>query len=170
MPAKRCRPTPGTHRRPRPSARFLSAPRARPRARGVRRMASGRAVTSPAVRELEGAPYVRWAPFLRWFRRTWRQGQHVSVIGPTGCGKSFLTRPLLRIRTMAGGSVVILGTKPADDTLDHYIAEDGFTRVTQWPPKPAWFRWQQPADWDRRVILWPPYRGTADRAVQADVF
>lgn len=114
--------------------------------------------------ELAGVPVVPWRAFLPAFR--WRQGEHVSIIGPTGSGKSVLTQQLLPMRS----AVCVLGTKPADRTLDRLISHQGYTRVTSWPPALPWHRKPASAEWWRRVVLWPPYRGTSDRAVQARVF
>jgi hypothetical protein len=51
---------------------------------------------------------------------TWRQGEHVAVIGDTGTGKTFLVAKLVALRT----HVVVLRTKPDD------IAFPGFTKRT----------------------------------------
>lgn len=55
---------------------------------------------------------VTWPEALR--RMDWRQGEHVTLIGPTGRGKTELTIELLKERTW----VVFLGTKREDETQD----------------------------------------------------
>jgi hypothetical protein len=104
-----------------------------------------------------GIPVLGWDEFLDGWR--WRQGEHVSVIGPTGTGKSFLGRQLLVRRDW----VVTLGTKRKDDTLDDYVKLDGFTRVETWPPRRPLREVLQlqrrPAGWEQRVALWPEYTG-----------
>ncbi len=121
--------------------------------------------------EFNGVEVVPWSEFLPTLTPTtdgngWQAGQHVSIIGPTGSGKSVLTQQLLPLRR----TVAVLGTKPHDATLDRLISHEGYTRVRDWPPSLPWHRKPKTADWWQRVILWPPYRGTADRAVQRDVF
>lgn len=95
---------------------------------------------------------VPWSSFLAGF--AWAQGEHVSIIGPTGTGKTYLGRQLLPRRDY----VVALGTKRLDDTLDDYIKRDGFTRIKHWPPREPWWL-KRPAGWDRRVALWPAHTG-----------
>ena len=58
------------------------------------------------------APFVEWKQFLT--NMDWRQGEHVTLIGHTGAGKTELTLALLRTRKY----VVFLGTKSKDDTQD----------------------------------------------------
>lgn len=81
-------------------------------------------------------PVVDWDAFLaghpevytaaggaKWPGFTWNQDEHVTLIGPTGVGKSTLVRELLPYRKF----VWIAGAKPVDETLDKYVREDGFT-------------------------------------------
>ena len=96
-----------------------------------------------------------WSTFLRRF--DWRQGEHVSLIGPTGTGKTTLAVQLLHRRNY----VAAIGTKPTDDTLRYLMSSEGYREVTELPSegKPP------------RVIVWPRTR-TVDRAAkrkQADV-
>lgn len=108
--------------------------------------------------------HVPWAQFIASWQ--WRQGEHVSVIGPTGSGKSVLMQALLD--TGKRSHVVILGTKPKDATLDR-LTRNGYTRVTSWPPKmPPWKA--RPEGWRRRLLLWPHYRRAEDKARMAAVF
>lgn len=77
-------------------------------------------------------------------RREWEQGQHVSCIGPTGCGKTEVIRHLLRSRK----HVTFLGTKFFDDTYDKYVAGEGFLRYGDYSKVPSVVN---------RVMLWPQY-------------
>lgn len=109
-------------------------------------------------------PRLAWPDFLAGFR--WRQGEHVSIIGPTGCGKSTLTAAILPRREYA----VVLGTKPKDRTLDALIHRDGFARIKTW--EQPWYR-RQPGAGPRdlhRVALWPTYRHKDDKAGMAGEF
>lgn len=92
-------------------------------------------------------PVRSWSRFRRDVARTWRAGEHVTIIGGTGSGKSELARRILGIRK----SSVVFGTKPRDDTLDRFVA-DGWTRIRSWPP---------PED-IRRAILWPVIEARSD--------
>lgn len=107
-------------------------------------------------------PRVPWSAFFpRW---QWSQGEHVTIVGPTGTGKSTLMRAILHKRYDAGGAVCVFGTKTEDRTLSTWQRQDGLTRVDSWPPKwPGWW-WQRPAgdEWARRVMLWPKIRSTGD--------
>lgn len=73
--------------------------------------------------------------FLPTFRKAWRQGEHVSIIGPTGTGKTTLSRYLLQARHF----VTVLAVKKRDDTLDIFReARDGlpkFSIISKWPPR-----------------------------------
>lgn len=99
-------------------------------------------------------PRVPWATFVASL--DWRQGEHVSLIGPTGSGKTTLALALLPRRTY----VCALGTKPADRTLSGLIRTEGYKRIKAWPPGPT----------RRRVILWPLVRDPDDIPAQAAIF
>lgn len=96
---------------------------------------------------------VNWPRFLELF--AWTQGEHVTIIGPTGSGKSWLATLLLGIRS----HVVVFGTKPRDETLET-LERRGFRRITTWPP-PAL---------RTHVLLWPRFRKVSDEAEQRDTF
>lgn len=98
-------------------------------------------------------PVVSWRRFLARF--VWQPGEHVTVIGHTGSGKSFLARELLPLRTYS----VVLGAKPRDDVLDGFAA-DGWHRVERWPAEPQY----------RRVLLWPRIESRADLDRLSDTF
>lgn len=69
---------------------------------------------------------VPWETFLQWFAHVWQQGQHVAIVGPTGCGKTTVAVGLTRLRRW----VLALDAKGGDSTLKG----SGFTAVTDWPP------------------------------------
>jgi hypothetical protein len=99
-------------------------------------------VTLPVVPELE------WSDFLaRGF--DWRQGEHVSLLGPTGTGKTTVAVQLLERR----GYVVAIGTKPADSTLDYLRKRQGYKLVRELPVV---------VNGPTRAIVWPKMR-TLDR-------
>lgn len=102
---------------------------------------------APAPPELEHVP---WEQFIA-SRFRWQQGEHVSLIGPTGTGKTTLGMSLLSHRAY----VAALGTKPKDENLDKLRAL-GYRRTLSLPE-----RGNPP-----RVLVWPTYRTAADRANQ----
>jgi energy-coupling factor transporter ATP-binding protein EcfA2 len=51
-----------------------------------------------------------------WFRGEWKQGEHIAVAGPTGCGKTTLIGYLLQIRDY----VVIVAVKSHDDIIETF--------------------------------------------------
>lgn len=95
---------------------------------------------------------VSWRTFRRRF--AWAPGEHVTIIGQTGSGKSELARRLVRDRRFA----VVLGTKPVDSTLEGF-KRDGFRRIGRWPP----------ASNINQVLLWPRIRTVEDLDRQRDV-
>ena len=88
-----------------------------------------------------------WSKFLpAW---DWQQGQHVTMIGPTGSGKTTMIRAILSRRDY----VVFAATKPKDSTID-LLESEGFTVVRKWSPR-----------FDRQV-LWPKIERMGDLSVQ----
>lgn len=90
-------------------------------------------------------PHVPWQRFQSGLR--WSQGEHVTLVGPTGTGKTTLALSLLPRRKYVG----VFGTKPADKTLDRLIREQGYRKVGRWDPRPVDKR--NPGE--QRLLLWP---------------
>lgn len=99
-------------------------------------------------------PRVSWSEFLRTF--DWRQGEHISLVGPTGCGKTTLGLALLERRKY----VTVFGTKPRDDVLDRLARSRTWRRRDRWLPRPG----------EQRIILWPRFDSPDDVAEQKIVF
>lgn len=99
-------------------------------------------------------PRVPWSQFFPQFARSWKQGEHVASVGPTGVGKTTLNLAILPIRTYT----VILATKPRDRTLE------GLKRQG-WVIVPRWHR----RDNQNRLVLWPKARGLHDGTRQAKI-
>jgi len=95
----------------------------------------------------EAVPFVEWGAFLPEFITAWPENahaEHVSIVGPTGQGKTTLALAMLEARAKARGSaVVVLATKPRDATLRAL----GWPVVKEWPPGYG----------KEQVIFWPPY-------------
>lgn len=108
-------------------------------------------------------PFTPWSNFLATWN--WRQGEHVTVIGPTGTGKTTLIRGIMPKRYAAGAAVNVLATKSRDANLDAWAARDRLTIVDRWPPPRPLLPWQVPADvvmsngvrvpWSFRLMTWP---------------
>ena len=78
-------------------------------------------------RRFEVEPLVWSAPggFLDWFKDAWRPGEHISVIAPTGAGKTTFVGGLLQLRRY----VLALDPKGGDSTLSGL----GYERLPRWP-------------------------------------
>jgi DNA helicase HerA-like ATPase len=75
-------------------------------------------------------PFVRFDRFIAdW---DWRQGEHVTTIGPTGSGKTVLNRHLLRRRDF----VIVLGVKKKDRELYGAYEREGYELVRRFDPEP----------------------------------
>lgn len=96
-------------------------------------------------------PSVDWNDFreMLWNGpQMWRQGEHVALIGHTGCGKSTLALDgLLPMRKF----VSILATKPYSPTLKQYIKANRYEQYEAWPDK-------VPALKSPRRAIWPDVR------------
>jgi hypothetical protein len=66
-------------------------------------------------RVIEGIPVVSYADF--WDEFNWKQSQHITLIGTTGCGKTTLELDLVDERDY----VIFLGTKELDETQDELV-------------------------------------------------
>jgi energy-coupling factor transporter ATP-binding protein EcfA2 len=98
---------------------------------------------------------IEWDDFLPSMR--WRQGEHVSLIGPTGAGKTTLALEILPKRKY----VVVLGTKPMDDNLSRLKAR-GYQVIREWPEHVS-------TEISPKLILWPSFRKTSDAKKQQQV-
>lgn len=116
-----------------------------------------------SARAYESTQFMPWPQFIQQF--DWHQGEHISLIGPTGYGKTTLVKHLVlgkppignirpkpshwfwRERNFIGLSkpqkepegpkpfVVVLATKPKDETLEHFKGR-GFVVMRRWNETP----------------------------------
>lgn len=101
-------------------------------------------------------PFEPWETFRSNFQ--WRQGEHMTLVGGTGSGKTTFARQLLPMRTY----VVVLATKKEDSSLYRPLLDQGFVMRSTWDPNPA----DEP-----KVIFRPPLTGgSAGKAAQAEAF
>lgn len=105
-------------------------------------------------------PFVRWDKFIAGWK--WKQGEHVTSIGPTGSGKTVLNRQLLKRRDF----VVVLGIKNRDPELYGPFQAEGYELVRKFEPEP-------PGDAPIYKVLLVPRtdkHGTEGRTAKARVF
>jgi energy-coupling factor transporter ATP-binding protein EcfA2 len=107
---------------------------------------------------------VPWDQFSELFLRSHKAGEHVSVVGTTGSGKSVLMFELCRllakrkVKNNRPASVAVLANKPRDATLMK-LHKEGWPIVKKWPP----------AYGQEHCIVWPrggPPSGRARRLAQ----
>lgn len=116
----------------------------------------GQVLSSPDP-TLEATPRVSWWDFYPWFLEQWEQGQHVTMVGPTGWGKTRLAREILVVRSY----LVAFGVKGHDESMDELIDDLRLVRQQVWQPDVA-----------DRIALWPDIRGAGKghRMRQREVF
>lgn len=132
-------------------------------------------VLAAATHDAHPIPFTPWDRFFASW--SWRQGEHVTVIGPTGTGKTTVIRAILPKRYAAGGAVNVLATKSLDRNLESWARRDRLTVVRDWPPRaPQW--WRPPTDhveegrrvpWQNRLMTWPSHKGLALGAIDDHV-
>ena len=95
---------------------------------------------------METLTYRQW---LDSFKRQWKAGQHVLLVGPTGSGKTVAAEDMLKLRSY----IVVVATKAKDESLDAY---EGFKKRDEWPPN---FN-------EKRILFWKKPKALGDFASQ----
>lgn len=98
------------------------------------------------------SPVVQWDDFMDRF--DWQQGQHVTMVGPTGSGKTTLGLHLIGLRAYT----VVFSCKPRDPTMDKLVRA-GWERQRKFIPDIA-----------NHIILWPRIDGFNADATQRATF
>lgn len=101
---------------------------------------------------IEGIERVEWDDFLE-NHYVWKQGQHVTLIGPTGQGKTTLAKAILKQRNY----VLSLVTKRKDPLISEFKAE-GYRVVKEWG--------YLPYESHPKVLLHPPYLRSEPREAE----
>lgn len=98
-------------------------------------------------------PFLPWEDFLPAF--DWRQGEHVTILGTTGGGKTTIMRAILPARKYR----VVFASKPQDPLISS-LRSEGYEILRQWPPHPH----------VHRAVFWPNIRKMSDASAQSRAF
>ena len=97
---------------------------------------------------------IRTIPRDEFLAQRWRYraGEHVTILGPTDCGKTHLAFQLLGATARPGLPAMNLVMKPRDDTVVSWGRTLGFRRHVDWPPPFNPLR-RNPSGWN----VWPKH-------------
>ncbi len=83
-------------------------------------------------------------------------GEHVTILGGTGSGKTYLAYQLLEETATAEVPAIVFVMKPRDSTVTKWSKTVDFRTVKTWPPTPS-----VPKTWKREPelgwVLWPRF-------------
>lgn len=84
----------------------------------------------------------------------YKAGEHVTILAPSGGGKTHLGYQLLDATATEQLPAIVLVMKPRDETVDKFTRRTRFRIVRQWPP-PTVHRLinRKPRGW----VLWPAF-------------
>lgn len=68
------------------------------------------------------------------FKPHYEAGQHVTVVGPTGCGKTTLVLEMVNAVATPKLPAIILVKKPRDEVIQRWLKLTGFKKTEVWPP------------------------------------
>jgi hypothetical protein len=90
----------------------------------------------------------------------YNSGEHVTILGPTNSGKTYLAYQLLDATATPKLPAVVLVMKPRDATVDKWAKTVKFRKTRTWPPAPSiWRANERPRGW----VLWPRFTMDPDR-------
>lgn len=78
-------------------------------------------------------------------------GEHVTVLAPSGGGKTHLSYELLEVSAKPDLQAVVFVMKPRDETVDRFSKRAKFRITRQWPPPLKMRLESKPPGW----VLWP---------------
>lgn len=84
---------------------------------------------------------MQWKQFFTKWTNEFDQGNHVTIIGPNGSGKTLVARELVSVRRF----VVALGVKHKDPTFQELTEQFGYKRIVDWSKKGK----------SEKLALWP---------------
>lgn len=90
-------------------------------------------------------------------RFDYRPGEHVTVLGPTGSGKTQLSYDLLGETATEDHPAVVLVMKPRDKTAVEFMKTHKYKKIKSWPPSPV-AKYTKPAGY----MLWPEHTFNPD--------
>lgn len=117
-----------------------------------------------AVEETEELPlkhdvaYIDRADFIKNYFR-YEAGEHVTILGPTGSGKTTLAYQLLAEVATPELPGIVLVMKPRDKTADKWTKKLKFRKVRNWPPTVSVWQPKNPPGW----TLWPRFTFDPDK-------
>lgn len=93
-------------------------------------------------------------PRALFLQRYWsyEPGQHVTILGKTGSGKTYLGFQLLNASISTDLPGIVLVMKPRDSTVEGWAKKMKLRRTQHWPPP----RIRNRVDKPRGYVLWPP--------------
>lgn len=80
-------------------------------------------------------------------------GEHVTVLGPTGWGKTRLLNELAEEVSHPELPAIFLAAKPRDKTMTAWTKRVGARQVKTWPPRRKWLGEKSPSAY----TLWPEH-------------
>lgn len=83
----------------------------------------------------------------------YRPGEHVTILAPTGGGKTHLGYQLLEVTADPDLPAIVLVMKPRDETVVKFSRRVKFRIVRQWPPPKTSALYGRPPGW----VLWPSH-------------
>lgn len=89
----------------------------------------------------------------------YKDGEHVTILGPTGSGKTFLIFTLLARTATKARQAIVLQLKPRSATVDKFRTKMKYRLITQWPPLGSQYQSIAPNGW----VLKPTQMGDPDK-------
>lgn len=89
----------------------------------------------------------------------YQPGEHVTILGPTGSGKTYLGYQLLGVTATPEVPAIVLVMKPRDATVTKWNKSVNFRKVQTWPPMPSPWRSRK----ERGYVLWPRFSYDPER-------
>jgi|SRR5688572_3374209 len=80
-------------------------------------------------------------------------GEHVTILGPTNSGKTYLGYQLLDATATPKLPAIVLVMKPRDATVDRWSKTVEFKKIRVWPPPISQWVAKKP----RGYVLWPRF-------------